>query len=120
MKLMIKLSLILNISVLVPICFGIISRANWTQRGYGVFSPAQGILLSIYFAICIASIALLFIDEVKYVFSLLFVQVIYKVTTPFTVSTFENPVVISNLLIAVFHAVTIALIFKAIYLTERS
>ncbi|MGK7944981.1 MAG: hypothetical protein AB4058_10985 [Microcystaceae cyanobacterium] len=116
---MIKLSLILNIVVLVPVCFGIISRANWAQRSYGVFSPSQGILLSIYLAIGIASITLLLINDLKYVFSLLSVQVIYKVTTPFTVGTFENPVVISNLLIAAFHSVSLALIFKAVYLTDQ-
>jgi len=120
MKVMIKLSLILNIAVLLPVCFGIISRANWAQEGYGIFSPAQGILLSIYLAICIASIALLFVDDVKFVLSLLFIQVVYKVTTPFTVGAIENPIVISNLLITVFHSVTLALIFKAIYLGEKS
>jgi hypothetical protein len=120
MRLMIKLSLIINIVVLVPVCFGIVSGANWAQEAYGVFSPSQGILLSIYFAICIASIALFFLGDAKFVFSLLFVQVVYKLTTPFTVGTFGNPVVISNILIAVFHSVTLSIIFKSMYLTKKS
>jgi hypothetical protein len=120
MKFMIRFSLILNIAVLVPICYGIASGANWAERGYGVFSSAQGILLSIYIAICIASIALLFIDDPRYVSSLLFVQVVYKITTPFTVGTLGNPVVISNLLIAVVHSVTLVLIYKALYSPEKT
>lgn len=115
MKLMIKISLLLNIVVLIPICAGIIYQMDWIQRGYGIFSPAQGILLSIYIAICAASIILLLINDKKYVFALLTIQVIYKVTTPFTVGTLENPVVISNLVIAFIHSVTLALIYKSIY-----
>jgi len=42
---------------------------------------------------------------------LLLVQVIYKITTPLTVGSFENPVVISNLVVAAMHAVTLTLIF---------
>ncbi|MEB3160003.1 MAG: hypothetical protein VKL20_00940 [Synechocystis sp.] len=114
MKLMIRLSLLLNIAVLTPVCFGLISQANWIQRGYGVFTPAQGILLSIYLVILGASIALLFIDDKKLVFSLLFIQVFYKITTPFTVGTIQNPIVISNLLIAAFHAVTLLLIYQSL------
>lgn len=43
--------------------------------------------------------------------SLLLVQVIYKLTTPSTVGSFDNPVVISNLLVALLHLVTLYLIF---------
>jgi len=42
---------------------------------------------------------------------LLLVQVIYKITTPLTVGSFENPVVISNLVVAVMHTFTLTLIF---------
>ena len=38
---------------------------------------------------------------------LLGLQVVYKVTTPFTVGTLKNPVVISNLVIAATHLVTL-------------
>ena len=41
-------------------------------------------------------------------------QVIYKLTTPFTVGSFRNPVVISNLVIATVHAVTLASMFSEI------
>ena len=36
-----------------------------------------------------------------------------KVTTPFTVGTLRNPVVLSNLLIAAVHTVTVGLIWRA-------
>jgi hypothetical protein len=41
---------------------------------------------------------------------LLLVQVLYKLTTPFTVGSFANPVVISNLVIAALHLTTLGLI----------
>jgi hypothetical protein len=37
---------------------------------------------------------------------------VYKLATPVTVGTLFNPVVVSNLGIAVFHAVTVVLIFR--------
>jgi hypothetical protein len=44
--------------------------------------------------------------------ALLLVQVIYKLTTPFTVGSFTNPVVLSNLAIAAFHSGTLAVIWN--------
>jgi hypothetical protein len=43
---------------------------------------------------------------------LLATQVIYKITTPFTVRTFLKPVVISNLEIPVLRLVTLWVIYK--------
>jgi hypothetical protein len=43
---------------------------------------------------------------------LLLVQVIYKFTTPFTVGSFTNPVVLSNLVIATLHLVTLVVIYR--------
>jgi hypothetical protein len=34
-------------------------------------------------------------------------QIVYKTLTPFTTKTFKNPVVISNLFIAIFHFFTL-------------
>jgi hypothetical protein len=104
---MIKSSLILNILVLIPVCAGLLIDAEWANHSFGVFSPARGILLSIYLSILIASVTLYFKMDVKFVASLLFIQIIYKLTTPFTVGTITNPVVISNLFIAVFHSLTL-------------
>lgn len=111
MRMMITLSLLLNIVVLVPVCYGLITDAAWAQESYGQSSAARGILLSVYVAILLVSLGLLFRGDLKFVAALILVQIIYKVTTPLTVGTFHNPVVISNLLIAAFHAVTLFLIY---------
>ena len=42
-----KISLVLNILVLIPVCSGIIIKANWAVYSYGIETPARGILLSI-------------------------------------------------------------------------
>lgn len=105
---MITAALILNIAVLVPVCFGLLTSAGWAAAAYGPATQARGILLSVYLAILVGSLALLVVDRSEMAVSLLAVQVVYKVTTPFTVGTVRNPVVVSNLLIAAFHAAAIA------------
>ncbi|NJK59685.1 MAG: hypothetical protein HC918_04740 [Oscillatoriales cyanobacterium SM2_1_8] len=113
MRMPIKLSLILNIAVLVPIGIALAVDAPWIASAYGPFTAARGILLSIYIAIGLFSVLLLFVDEPKFVAALLLVQVVYKLTTPITVGTIWNPVVISNLIIAAFHTITLILIFRS-------
>ena len=110
MKAMIILSLVLNIVVLVPVTYGVATNAEWADQAYGPVSPARGILLAMYLAILAASVVLLFKPVVAAVAALLAIQVAYKLMTPFTVGTLENPVVLSNLGIAAFHGVTLALI----------
>lgn len=105
-------SLALNIFVLVPVCLGLINKADWTLAAYGPDSAARGILLSVYLAILACSVGLLFKPVPAMVAALLLVQIIYKFTTPFTVGTFGNPVVISNLAIAAFHSITLWAIWK--------
>ncbi|MGD9588201.1 MAG: hypothetical protein AB7Q37_06055 [Pyrinomonadaceae bacterium] len=111
---MIVLSLLLNIAVLVPVCFGLISDAQWTRQSYGEASASRGILFSVYIAIAAVSLILTFYREPKFVGALLLIQVLYKVSTPFTVQSIANPVVICNLLIAAFHSFTLLLIYREI------
>jgi hypothetical protein len=113
MRVMIRLSLLLNIFVLTPICVGLITDASWIGEAYGPLTAARGILLSVYFSIGLVSVLLLLAPEPRAVGALLLVQVVYKLTTPVTVGTFFNPVVVSNLGIAAFHTVTIVIIFLA-------
>jgi hypothetical protein len=113
MRLLILASLGINIAVLVPVCFGLLTKAEWTLAAYGADSPARAILLSIYLAILVTSTGLLFKPVPAMVAALLLVQVLYKVTTPFTVGTVANPVVISNLAIAAFHCLTLAAIWQS-------
>ncbi|HSM65063.1 MAG TPA: hypothetical protein VK860_02040 [Ilumatobacteraceae bacterium] len=109
---MIKLSLALNIAVLVPIGTGLALDTGWVGRAYGESTQARGILLSIYLAIAVLSLVLLIRPDRRMTTALLLVQVIYKVTTPFTVGTLQNPVVISNLAIAAVHTATLVLILR--------
>ncbi len=115
---MIKASLLLNIIVLIPVCYGLLSNANWTQVGYGNPTPARSILLSVYIAILLFSIILLFKPDPKMVIALLCVQIIYKFTTPFTVGTLTNSVVVSNIFIAIFHCITVLVIWKELNLSK--
>lgn len=112
MKKLIVLSLLLNIAVLIPVCVGLITDANWSQVGYGETTTARGILLSIYLSILLASCLFLIFRNPSSVAALLVVQIVYKLTTPFTVGTFQNPVVISNLGIAIFHTITLVIIWR--------
>jgi hypothetical protein len=112
MRALIYASLGLNIAVLVPVCLGLLSKADWTLSAYGADSPARGILLSVYLAILVASAGLLLKPIPAMVAALLLVQIIYKFTTPFTVGTVSNPVVISNLAIAAFHCITLWAIWR--------
>lgn len=101
------LSLATNILVLLPICIGMLRDAPWVAEAWGDRTPARSILFSIYLAILATSIVLLFLPDPKFVAALLFVQVVYKMTTPFTVANWRNPVVVSNLLIAALHLAAI-------------
>lgn len=104
---MVTASLLLNILVLVPVCITLIWNNQHMTNVAGIFTPARGILLAIYLTILIASTALLFYTDIKLAFGLFVMQIIYKVLSPLTVKTIKNPIVISNLLIAAFHLVTI-------------
>jgi hypothetical protein len=72
----------------------------------------------VYLSILIVSVVLLVVyvkSKSKYaasmVIALLSVQVVYKLTTPLTVGI-KNPCVISNLLIAVLHTITLGLMAR--------
>jgi len=73
--------------VLVPVCFGLLTSAKWTAAVYGPKTPARGILLSVYLAILVGSVALLTVDRPQMAVALLAVQVVYKMTTPFAVGS---------------------------------
>ena len=106
---MVLASLLLNIAVLIPVCFGLITDAKWAQTAWGPQTPGRSILLSIYMTISTASIALLAIPDPKSTSALLMMQILYKFITPLAVGTLKNPVVLSNIAIAVFHSVTVIL-----------
>ena len=102
-----KISLVLNILVLIPVCAGLFLKANWAVDSFGIETPARSILLSIYLAIFIFSVLLLFKFDPKMVMALLSVQIVYKLLSPIMVGTITNPVIISNIFIAVFHSYSV-------------
>lgn len=102
-----KLSLLLNILVLIPVCSGLLLKANWAMDSYGIETPARGILLSIYLTILIFSAFLIFKFDAKMVIALLSVQILYKLLSPVMVGTLTNPVITSNVFIAIFHSVSV-------------
>jgi hypothetical protein len=104
---MVTASLLLNIFVLIPVCITLLWNNKHMNNAAGIFTPARGILLAIYLTILIASITLLYFTDLKLAFGLFIMQIMYKVLSPFTVKTIKNPIVISNLLIAAFHLITI-------------
>ncbi len=112
-----RLSLILNILVLIPVCSGLLLKANWAVESFGIETPACGILLSIYLAILILSAVLLFKFDPKMVLALLSVQIVYKLLSPIMVGTITNPVIISNIFIAVFHSYSV---WKIVLLQKSS
>jgi hypothetical protein len=112
MPLLPKISLFINIFVLSPICIGMLLNANWISRSYGLQTEARGILFSVYFSIWLTSIIILKTNNLSHAYALLLVQIIYKFTTPFTVGTLLNPVVVSNLGIAIFHCFSLFKISK--------
>ena len=114
MQTLIYISLIVNIVVLVPILVLMIIKSPLVDHAWGSFTASRGILMSIYFAILVASVVLLIMPVAAFIFALLSVQVIYKVTTPFTVRSLKNPVVISNLVIATLHIFTVVSIFNSL------
>jgi len=105
---MTTLSLGLNIAVLIPVSIGLLRDARWARAAFGEHAPARGILLSVYGAILVVSAVLLVRGPAAQAVPLLWAQVIYKLTTPLSVGTLRNPVVVSNLGIAAFHIATLA------------
>ncbi len=112
MPTLMTISLAANILILVPIVV-LMAMKSWViDDAWGPFTAARGILFSIYLAILVASIVLVIIPIPAFIAALLLVQVIYKITTPFTVGRLQNPIIISNLVVAALHSVTLVSIFR--------
>ena len=104
---MLTLSLLLNILILIPICYLMLTNNVRMVETLGEFNPARGILLAMYATILFGSIYLLIFPDIKFTTALLLVQIVYKLLTPFTVKTLKHPFVLSNLFIAIVHIVTL-------------
>ena len=114
MQNMIYISLGLNILVLIPIVVLMAMKSPIVDQTWGNFTAARGILMYIYLSILVVSVLLLFKPAPAFVAALLLVQVVYKLTTPFTVGLFSHPVVISNLFISAVHIATLVIIYNTL------
>ena len=114
METLIYVSLVLNVCVLIPIVILMAIKSPIVDQTWGGFTAARGILMSIYLSILVVSAVLLFKPAPAFVAALLLVQVVYKITTPFTVGKFSHPVVISNLVISAMHIATLASIYATV------
>jgi hypothetical protein len=114
MQTLITISLAVNIVVLIPIVILMIVKSPLVDHAWGTFTAARGILLSMYGTILVLSCALIVMPIPAFVAALLLMQVIYKITTPVTVGSITNPIVISNLVIAALHIGTLAVLFSAL------
>ena len=116
-----RISLAVNVVVLIAVCLVLIAYGNSEPVVFvwGQPTAARGILLSVYFAILVDSVVLLWlhvrcVDKLaieNMVVALLATQILYKITTPATAGA-SNPVAISNLAISALHAVTLTLLWR--------
>jgi hypothetical protein len=102
------------INVLVAGAIGLLLLMNIPAMTsvYGEATPARAILSSIYLSIAAASACALLFPEYSITIAkvLFLLQIFYKISTPFTVGTIKNPVVVSNLLISIVHTVSLCVI----------
>lgn len=113
MRAMIYLSLTLNLVVLIPVCGGLLAKATWTDNAFGGPAVARQILLCVYLSIALMSMLLLVRPDPRMVATLLLMQVVYKLATPWLVGTWQNPVILTNIGVTAVHTVTLALIWRA-------
>lgn len=104
-------SLSLNILVLAPVLGVLAVNGRAAEHGWGADTSARRILAAIYATILLASVLLLALDLLNHEVlawaqALLGLQVVYKMLTAFFVGP-RSAVVLSNLGIASFHAVTL-------------
>jgi hypothetical protein len=110
----VKISHVINVLVAGSMAFLLFIDASNITTVYGEATHARSILTSVYFAIAATSLfALIFplhsIAIAKVLFPL---QILYKLSTLVTVGSFSHPVVLSNILISVFHALSLLVILK--------
>ena len=116
-----RISLAVNVAVLIAVCIVLIafSTSEPVVFTWGPPTPGRGILLSIYAAILVNSVALLWlhvrcVDKTAIehmVAALLSTQILYKITTPATAGA-SNPAALSNLGISALHAATLTLLWR--------
>ena len=100
---LIRLALWINIAILIPITLSFINNSQWVQDSYGSHTTSRDILLSIYLTFLFASIYFTTKPSNNktntQILTLLYIQIIYKILSAITHQEY-NPVILSNILIA--------------------
>ena len=106
---MVTASLLINILVLIPVCSGLLFKVSRFDLVFGIDSTARQILSCIYLAILAFSLAILMFPEniSAFLVPLLSLQVFYKLTSVVVIKDKKTPVLWFNLVIAVFHSMTL-------------
>ncbi len=113
----IYLSLVVNILV-AGFWGSILFRNSYPaqSRPFGADAPARRILACLYTAIAALSIvAVAYAPFLIPIVTILFpLQILYKLLTVFAVQNIKNPIVISNVLIAILHSISL----YALYISQ--
>ncbi len=108
--LLFKIRLIINILVAGGFGFSLVNKRLHTKI-YGIDNTSRQILSSLYLAIAIINIvALLNENYLKNIVLVLFLfQIIYKILTVFFLTDKRNPILWTNLIIAIYLGLTLCL-----------
>lgn len=110
---LVTISHLVNILVAGTVGYLLVKNAPRMTVVLGPASPARAILSSIYLAIAFTSlVAVLMPTLSRAIASVLFpLQILYKLSTAFTVGMVRHPVVLSNITISLLHTCSLLVIF---------
>lgn len=113
MEILVTLAHIINIVILVPVCLGLLRKPESMNAVFGTDTTARQILTCMYLTIIvISSYALIDVKQAVAIGTILFpFQIIYKVLSLILIKNKKVPVYWFNLFVAVFHSVTMIVIY---------
>ena len=109
-------ALILNLIILAPLVFALLSGAAGMDAAFGARTDARLILTCVYAAIGVVSTGLIALHLAQHAWAipmtvaLFSVQIVYKLGTVVLVGL-QSPVVITNLIVVTVQAVALAVLF---------
>jgi len=107
-----RIALWVNIIILIPITLSFINYSKYITDSYGLHTTSRDILLSIYLTFLFLSIYFIMTPSNNKtntnITTLLYIQIIYKILSAITHKEY-NPVIISNIVIALIFIILIHL-----------
>lgn len=101
------ISCTLNVALFSFICFGFHRNTRWVRGMFGPPSPARSALFAVYLAALVFSVILFAGVFPTFAVPLLLFHVATIIAVPFTYQNIRHPVVVTYLLLAVVHSITI-------------